>query len=255
MRQPKIKSQHSKWIAPPLVDRAAGGKQAHRGFTLIELLTVIAIIGILAAILIPVTAQVRESTRRASCQNNIRQQLLAMFLFAEDRAGIVKDDAPPGATPQNTGFWYVLTASNDNAPLDLYPEYTDDYNIFLCPSTKNIIRPDEMNRQGQLNDLFINAKNAADSSGGHSYEYLGIYGTKEMQGIVKTPVTVSGLETFTVLVFDGDDDGLENCPDETNNHGRDGWNWGFADGHVEWVSRERSNEVSDRSFHSATRCP
>lgn len=48
-----------------------------RAFTLIELLTVIAIIGILAAILIPVTANVRESARQTKCASNIRQVALA----------------------------------------------------------------------------------------------------------------------------------------------------------------------------------
>ena len=42
------------------------------GFTLIELLVVIAIIAILAAILFPVFAQVRENSRRASCQSNLK---------------------------------------------------------------------------------------------------------------------------------------------------------------------------------------
>lgn len=43
------------------------------GFTLIELLTVIAIIGILSAILIPVVGTVRESARTAQCVSNLRQ--------------------------------------------------------------------------------------------------------------------------------------------------------------------------------------
>ena len=53
-------------------------------FTLIELLTVIAIIGILAAILIPVVSSVRESARSSVCQSNLRQWHAAMLLHAAD---------------------------------------------------------------------------------------------------------------------------------------------------------------------------
>ena len=42
-------------------------KSQQKGFTLIELLVVIAIIAILAAILFPVFAKVREKARQASC--------------------------------------------------------------------------------------------------------------------------------------------------------------------------------------------
>lgn len=47
-----------------------------RGFTLIELLAVIAIVGVLVALLLPAMQSARESARRVHCRNNIRQLAL-----------------------------------------------------------------------------------------------------------------------------------------------------------------------------------
>src|SRR3954463_10591619 len=54
------------------------------GFTLVELLIVIAIIGTLVALLLPAVQHARESSRRSSCANNIRQIVLANLQY-EDR--------------------------------------------------------------------------------------------------------------------------------------------------------------------------
>jgi prepilin-type N-terminal cleavage/methylation domain-containing protein/prepilin-type processing-associated H-X9-DG protein len=55
---------------------------ASRGFTLTEMLVVIAIIGVLAAMIVPAVQFARERSRQASCSNNLRQIGVAFTLHA-----------------------------------------------------------------------------------------------------------------------------------------------------------------------------
>jgi len=100
-------------------------KSKVRGFTLIELLVVIAIIAILAAILFPVFAKVREKARQTSCASNEKQLGLAFTQYVQDY-----DEVFPCCM---SGYGYTGGWAHQ-----VYP-YVKSAGLFHCPddSTTN----------------------------------------------------------------------------------------------------------------------
>jgi prepilin-type N-terminal cleavage/methylation domain-containing protein len=92
-------------------------RRQQRAFTLIELLVVIAIIAILAAMLLPALGKAKETGKRISCNNNLRQLGMAMRMYVDDNQGTL----PPHITASR---W----------PDKFYDYYGKNVKVLLCPS-------------------------------------------------------------------------------------------------------------------------
>jgi prepilin-type N-terminal cleavage/methylation domain-containing protein/prepilin-type processing-associated H-X9-DG protein len=100
------------------------------GLTIVELLVVIAIVGLLLALLLPAVQAARESARRAQCANNMKQLLIAVHHFNDQRQGRLPPsnffqvvNAQTGLAAEGSAFYALLPMYERP---DVFTKFTQD---------------------------------------------------------------------------------------------------------------------------------
>ena len=95
-------------------------------FTLIEMLTVIAIIGVLSALLFPAINSAREKGRRIACASNLHQIGIGMLAYAGDH----QNHVPTALNNAGGSAWYTALTNG----------YINSTKVFQCPDDKAVPR-------------------------------------------------------------------------------------------------------------------
>lgn len=110
----------------------------NRAFTLLELLVAAAILGVLAALLLPVLGRARDKGRQTQCLNNLRQQAMALVMYLPENGDVfpAPGSALYGHHPEDWLWWQVGLDANQSAIARYVGSGVFMTNLYQCPADR-----------------------------------------------------------------------------------------------------------------------
>jgi len=239
-------------------------KNTPHAFTLIELLVVIAIIAILAAILFPVFAKVREKARQTTCASNEKQLGFAVLAYVEDY-----DERLPLAIYKTSGTSYKWQYVVDPYIKGGFPVSSDaglSLSVYFCPD----YNPTLLNSTGGkpsssyvVNSNLFGENDSNDTSPGTywtspstlaqlNYPSQDVFFAEASGGCVWTdgddnPSATSGDPNNPLTYSNDADTNRKGCDYrylQARNRHTGGSNFAFGDGHVKWFIEPTQSNIT-----------